>query len=148
MAGRPSKYNKELHCKLAYQFALLGGTDKKIAEFLEITESTLNKWKLDHPEFSESLKKGKEVADANVTESLYNRAIGYAHPEEKVFIDKGQIITYQTTKHYPPDTTAIIYWLKNRQPEVWRDKQEIDHTSKGEKIQLPPWMLEKSKNEE
>ena len=88
--------------------SLLGFTDKQLAAFFEVAESTLNKWKLDFPAFSESLKKGKDVADAKVATSLYNRAIGW--------------------KNAPPDVTACIFWLKNRQKNNWRDKQEMGLT--------------------
>jgi hypothetical protein len=92
---------------------------------------TLNHWKDAHPEFLHSLKQGKEVADAQVEKSLYERALGYSHPEVKVFNNAGEIITYEVTKHYPPDPTSMIFWLKNRRPEQWRDKQEHDHNHHG-----------------
>jgi len=71
------------------------------------------------------LKRGKDKADTNVIESLYRRAIGYSHPEDKIFNNNGKALIVPTTKHYAPDTTAAIFWLKNRRPEEWRDRQEI-----------------------
>lgn len=121
--GRPTKY-KEEYAKQAEKICLLGATDEFLADYFEVTVSTINNWKIDHPQFLESLKRGKKEADARVAEALFNRAIGYAHPEMKVFNNQGEIITYDTTKHYAPDPTSMIFWLKNRQPDVWRDKKE------------------------
>jgi len=106
----------------------LGATDKELADFYEVTEQTINNWKKEDVQFFESLKRGKEIADAEVAEKLYQRAIGYSHPEEKIFQYEGGIIRADTTKHYAPDTTAGIFWLKNRRPDKWRDKQDIDVT--------------------
>ncbi|NLW90671.1 MAG: hypothetical protein GXY34_03605 [Syntrophomonadaceae bacterium] len=128
--GRPTDY-KEDYCKKAYKLCLLGATDKEMADIFGVAESTLNLWKKEHKEFSESLKMGKEAADANVANRLYQRAMGYQHPEDKIFNDNGEPLIVPTTKHYPPDPTAAIFWLKNRQPQKWRDKQEIDTNISG-----------------
>jgi hypothetical protein len=127
--GRPSKY-KEEYCKQAEKICLLGATDEFLADYFEVNVSTLSEWKVKHPEFREAIKKGKDDADLKVAESLYNRACGYSHKEEKVFNNQGEIVTHETTKHYAPDPTALIFWLKNRQPKQWRDKQELDVNAK------------------
>lgn len=123
--GRPTKYKKE-YDDLVYKFCLLGATDKQIAEYLDVTESTINKWKIDHESFSESVKKGKERADAEIAEALFHRAKGYSHPEDKIFNQNGVPMIVPTIKHYPPDTAAAFIWLKNR--SGWKDKQEVEHT--------------------
>lgn len=125
--ARPTKYKAE-YCEQAHKLVLLGATDTQLADFFEVTEQTINNWKLQHEEFFESLKLGKEEADSRVEESLYNRATGYSHPEDKVFNNNGEIITHRVIKHYPPDPTSMIFWLKNRQPEQWRDR--VEHTGK------------------
>lgn len=125
--GRPTKYKQE-YAEQARKLCLLGATDAKLADFFEVTESTINEWKLKHSDFSESLKFGKMQADAEVANSLYNRAMGYSHKEEKVFNNQGEILTHETIKHYPPDATSAIFWLKNRQPDIWRDKHEHNVT--------------------
>ncbi len=130
-AGRPTDYRKEYN-EQARKLCLLGYTDKELAEFFGICEATLNNWKIKHPKFLESLKKGKEVADADVAQSLYHRAIGYSHEEDDirtVSIAGGgsEIVITPTIKHYPPDTAAAIIWLKNRQGKKWRDKQVVEH---------------------
>lgn len=124
--GRPTKYKTEYNYQ-AYKLCLLGHTDAELAEFFEVTESTINLWKLEYEDFSESIKRGKGIADADITESLYKRAMGYESPDMDIKMYEGQIIETPLVKYYPPDTTAAIFWLKNRQPKKWRDKQEVEH---------------------
>lgn len=126
-AGQPTKYKKEYN-ELAYKFCLLGATDKQLADFLDVSEATINNWKMKEPEFLESIKKGKHRADAEVAEALYKRALGYEHTEDKIFNANGKPLVVPTMKHYPPDTAAAFIWLKNRKNKEWRDKQEIEHT--------------------
>lgn len=126
MAGRPTSYKPEYN-QQAYKLCLLGHTDAELAAFFEVAESTINLWKLEHPEFSESIKKGKDNADADVAEKLYHRATGYSHPDVDIKMYEGQIIETPLVKHYPPDTAAAIIWLKNRQKAKWRDRFEQEH---------------------
>lgn len=115
--GRKSEYRIE-YADQALKLCLLGATDKELSEFFSVSEQTLNKWKKDYPEFLESLKKGKNIADANVASRLYNRAIGYNCKATKFATSNGKITdSKEFIEHYPPDTTAAIFWLKNRQPE-------------------------------
>ncbi len=123
--ARPTKYKAEF-AEQARKLCLLGATDAEMADFFGVSEQTLNAWKKAHPAFLESLKSGKVMADAEVATRLYERALGYSHPEEKVFQNAGEIVTHQTTKHYPPDTTAAAIWLNNRKPDRWRNKPEPD----------------------
>lgn len=130
--GRPTKY-KEEYCEQARKLCLLGFTDERLADFFEISVSTLYKWKTEHKDFSEALKKGKDIADSNVAVSFYERAIGYEHPDTHISNYQGEITKTPITKHYPPDTAAAKSWLSNRQPDLWRDKQEIEHTGNPDK---------------
>ena len=131
-AGRPTKYKAE-YVDRVFRLCLLGLTDVQLSESFDISESTLNLWKIEYPEFSESLKAGKVEADAKVAASLYERACGYSHPEDKIFNNGGDIIVEPTIKHYPPDTAAAFIWLKNR--AGWRDKTEQELTGKnGERL--------------
>lgn len=127
--GRPSKYRAEF-AEQAMKLCLLGATDIEIADFFGVQESTLNNWKSRHPDFLESITRGKTIADATVAEKLFHRACGYEHPEDKIFQYEGQPLIVPTIKHYPPDTPAASLWLRNRQPEKWRDKQTHEHTGK------------------
>ncbi len=126
--GRPSKYRPEF-AKQATKLCLLGATDAELARFFEVSEATLNTWKKAHPEFLEALKTGKEEADAQVAKSLFRRALGYSHPATKIFADPktGSEHVVHYVERYPPDTVACIFWLKNRQPDKWRDKQHHEH---------------------
>lgn len=123
--GRPSKYQEE-YATQAFKLCLLGARDKDLAGFFNVEESTINNWKRDFPEFLEAIKAGKDQADAEVANRLYQRALGYEHPEDKVFLYKGQPVVVPVIKHYPPDTAAAFIWLKNRQPQLWRDKHEVE----------------------
>ncbi len=124
--GRPTKY-KEEYCEQARKLCLLGATDKQIADFFDTSEQTINAWKKAHPKFLESLKKAKSEKDARVEKSLLEKAMGYSHKEDKIFNNNGVPLIVPTIKHYPPDATAMIFWLKNRQPQKWRDKQVMEH---------------------
>ena len=129
--GRPTKYDPK-YIEQVYKLCLLGATDSDMANFFNISEATLNNWKIEYPDFLESIKNGKERADATVAESLYKRANGYEHEDIDIKMYEGQIIKTKLIKHYPPDTTAGIFWLKNRRPKEWRDKQEVEHSGSME----------------
>ena len=116
--GRPTSYHKD-YIKQAYKLCLLGAIDKDLANFFGVTEQTINNWKKNHPEFFESINRGKLIMDAKVAESLYKLAIGYSHPAVHVTNCRGKITITETTKHYPPNIKACIFWLRNRQPEKW-----------------------------
>lgn len=142
--GRPTKYEPDF-AEQVYKLCLLGATDAEIADFFEVAVSTVNLWKTEHKEFSDSIKKGKTLADAHVANRLFDRATGYAFDETtyekvgssldgvdddpndmKLEVYKKKVIT----KEIAPDTTAGIFWLKNRQKDKWRDKQEYGITDK------------------
>lgn len=133
--GRPTKYDKSFNEQVE-KLSKLGATDVELADFLNIVESTLNAWKLEYPEFSESIKRGKIIADSNVADRLYQRALGFEHDSEEIKVADGEVIRVPIRKIYPPDSTAAIFWLKNRRGKEWRDKQEIDQktTLKDERI--------------
>lgn len=125
--GRPTKYTPE-NLKMVQMLAKLGATNLEMAEALGVTLSTFHLWRNTHEEFSDAIKVGKDAADDRVAESLYQRAMGYSHPELDIRVIDGAIVETPVMKHYAPDTTAAIFWLKNRRPQEWRDKQEIEHT--------------------
>ncbi len=130
--GVKSTYKPE-YAEQARKLCLLGATDKELADFFGCNEATINNWKTRHPDFLESIKKGKDIADGEVADRLYRRAMGYSHEDEDIrtiSIGDGmsEIIKTPTVKHYPPDTAACIFWLKNRQKSKWRDKQEVEQS--------------------
>lgn len=127
--GRPTLYKPE-YCAQAKRLCELGLIDTEIASFFEVDVRTLYRWQLDHKEFCQALKAGKDVPDERVKQSLYRRATGFSHDAVKIFCDKDNGVTkVDYVEQYPPDTTACIFWLKNRKREEWRDK--IDHSHSG-----------------
>ena len=119
-----------------------GLTDEQLAQKMEISPSTLYEWKAKYPEISEALKKGKEIVDIQVENALLKRALGYEYMEERVEIsEKDGRKVIQTTKTALPDTTALIFWLKTRRPDEWRDKPQEKMGAAGEGggvVLLPP----------
>lgn len=146
-AGRPTKYKPSFN-RQAEKLCKLGATDKELADFFNVNEDSIHTWKKKYPKFSESLNAGKILADMNVANKLYTRAIGYKVREvtfEKIdskenieatpegLIVKGDVYRKKiVVKEQAPDTTAQIFWLKNRRGKVkdegghrWADKQEV-----------------------
>lgn len=128
--GRPSDYS-DVFAEQVHNLALLGATDQEVADFFKVDVRTIYRWKHDYPDFCQSLKVGKEVADDRVERSLYQKAIGYEQDEVKIFMPGGA-----ESPVYAPfrakiaaDTTAAIFWLKNRRSQEWRDKTEIEHST-------------------
>ena len=103
-------------------WAKSGLTDEQIAKNIGINRTTLYDWKKKEVNIADALKKGKEVIDFEVENALLKRALGYEY-EEKTY--ENGILTKKVKKHVAPDTTAQIFWLKNRQVKKWRDKVEI-----------------------
>lgn len=107
-----------------------GLTNEQIAKNIGINPDTLYTWIKRFPEISEALKNGKEVVDREVENALLKRALGYEYEEVKTYIEesdgKKKKRVEKTVKHVPGDVTAQIFWLKNRKPEVWRDKKETE----------------------
>lgn len=100
-----------------------GLTQQQIANNLGISIDTLIENKKKYTEFNNALKKGKEVIDFEVENALLKRALGYEYEEETY---ENGILTKKVKKQVPPDTTAQIFWLKNRKPNTWKDRVETD----------------------
>lgn len=128
--GRRSKYDPDTFPKLAYQYARDGMIDREIAAKLGISEHTLNVYKRKYPQFDQSLKDGKAPVDVEVENALLKSAMGYdLEVEEDEYDGNGNLVKKKKTKnHVKPNPTSLIFWLKNRQPAKWRDKQEIEHS--------------------
>ncbi len=149
--GRPSKLDNmsnQLKKQLKMLYVRCGFTDQEAADFLGVTITTIAHWKMRDAKFFATLKDWKAEADQKVEKCLYQRAIGYEYDEityEKskigglaIGVTAGEISdikhsdvckTKITTKIYPPDVTAQIFWLKNRQPKQWREKQKDEEES-------------------
>lgn len=100
-----------------------GLTDEQIANNIGISRSTLFEWRKNNQDISNALKKGKEVVDIEVENALLKKALGYTIKLHKQKVTKdGDVVDIEEEMHIAPDTTAQIFWLKNRKPEKWRDK--------------------------
>jgi hypothetical protein len=129
--GRPTQFDPA-YCELVVKLCKLGATDKEMADIFHVSEKTFNVWKSKHPDLVQSLRAGKDYADANVAERLYQRAMGFEHDSEEIKVVSdgagmgSSVERVPVRKIYPPDTEAAKFWLKNRQPKKWRDKTEVD----------------------
>jgi hypothetical protein len=121
---------------------LLGATDQELARFFGVTPEVLREWLSLVPDFAGAVRAGRELADAEVADRLYRRAVGYSHEAVRVFSDH----TVPYVEHYPPDTTACIFWLKSRQRDKWLDKVEDEHHSVAEMLACLDAAGERAKN--
>ncbi|MCM3041702.1 transposase [Paenibacillus motobuensis] len=143
MSGRRgrNKYHTHVEPKLLLveAWARDGFTEEQTAAKLGVAYSTFRTYKDKYPALLAALKRGQEVADVEVENALFKRAVGYRYDEvtreaDKVLDqDTGQLVTVmvetkRVTKEVQPETAAAIFWLKNRRPGKWRDKQEIGHS--------------------
>ncbi len=133
MSGRPTEYLEE-YAAQAEKLCFLGATDDELADFFGVHRATIYRWKHDHEEFCDAIKSGKDKADERVERSLYQKATGYNYTEEqaikiKVEQFKEEVEVVEVTRHSPADTTAAIFWLKNRRKNEWRDKHEHEITA-------------------
>ena len=124
--GRPPKYDPSF-AEQARKLCNLGATDAEIANFFEVSVRTIYSWKLQHDEFLQALKRGKDEYDDLVEKRLFSRAVGYSQDAVKIFMPAGadEPVYAPYTEHVPPDVTAAIFWLKNRRPDQWRDRKEL-----------------------
>lgn len=104
-----------------YGFGLI---DEQISAALGVPARTLTYWRKNE-DFSAAVRAGKEIADSRVERSLYERAMGYSHLDTDIRVVRGEVVKTEFIKNYPPDTAACIFWLKNRRPDLWREKHEL-----------------------
>lgn len=160
-AGRKTCFGDTTR-QIIKKLATRGFNNEEIAQCLKITPETLYGWQKRHPDFFKALKDWKLQADEKVEKSLYERACGYKHPDTKAqWVESdvqnddgtwhkvGRWEYAELVKQYPPETPAATLWLKNRKPDVWRDKQEFDITD-NRTVQailaaLPPGVAESVK---
>ena len=128
MRGRKSLFKDHMIIE-GEKLARLGFTVEEIADFWNVSSRSLYRWLNKYPEFCHTLKIAKQEADKRIEKKLFQRAEGYEYIEETH--EKrgvGLILTKKVVKQMAPDTTAQIFWLKNRQPDKWRDKKDLDHS--------------------
>lgn len=137
--GQPTKYRDDIPEQVENLCKIYGSTDEQIAEFLKVNIDTIYEWKKVHPQFSEAIKKGKDAYDSKEVEtSLLKRAKGYSRIVERV-TKTGDVV--ECVEEVPPDPVSCFFWLKNRNPERWKDKQDIEHSGQ---IQVVPALVIKS----
>ena len=125
-AGRPPQYRPEF-AERAKVLCDNGATDAELAHEFGVSITSIKNWRNRYPEFVASLKMHKPVADARVERSLFERATGYTFESVKIFCNKdGEVTEVPVLEHVPPDPTSMIFWLKNRNPDKWRDKSEVE----------------------
>ncbi|MED1381775.1 MULTISPECIES: hypothetical protein [Bacillus cereus group] len=131
-----------------------GLIDEQIARNMGVTRVTLHNWRKKHPIIDQYVRRGKEVVDREVENALLKRATGYTYEEVTVEREKNGDEEYQSVetkrvkRQVPPDSTAIIFWLKNRKPDAWRDRREIDHSGEMKQTVVQKADLSKYTSEE
>jgi hypothetical protein len=127
--ARPTEY-KDAYAEGAKKLAKLGATDAEVADFYGVDVRTIYRWKNTHSEFCQALKAGKDEADNRVERALFHRAVGYEQEAVKIFMPAGaeDPVYAPYVEKIAPDTTAAIFWLKNRRPDDWRDKRDVEHS--------------------
>lgn len=121
--ARPTKYKSE-YVKIAKKMCELGATIPDLAESFDVANSTIHLWAVNHKSFSEALRIGREPADDKVERAVYERAIGYSHPDVDIRVIENKIVQTPIIKHYPPDMKAALAWLYNRKKDNWHPNPE------------------------
>lgn len=134
--GRPPTYDKAF-AKVAEALCLFGATDEEIAAYFQVSVRTVHRWKLEHEEFCHALKNGKNLPDERVERSLYQRSLGtYVVEEQAIKVKVGpneeKVEIVKVEKYVPPDTTAMIFWLKNRRSKEWKDVRQHEVGGPGD----------------
>ena len=120
--GKALKFTfEEDYCGQAYQFALMSASNAQIAEAMGVSISQVETWSRDIPQFKKALHDGRTGADALVVASLFKKATGFMQKVDKIVFDNGKMQVVQIDKYFPPDSTAQIFWLRNRQEGNWQD---------------------------
>lgn len=142
--GRPSSFDADFLRQAEFLCERGAATDQELAEFFQVTPRTIQRWKIQHPEFLAAMRRGKDVADERIENALYHKAQDREVEEEQAIKlktveyhegkrvkeeERVQVVTVR--KFIPGDTTAMIFWLKNRRPQEWRDVHKHEHGKAG-----------------
>ena len=129
--GQPTSYKTEYRA-LARNYCLLGATNEELARFFEVSPRTIDNWIAAHTEFAEAVRDGRLYADAEIASRLYERGMGWVQTIERRELYRGEEKIITTTVHYPPDTNACMFWLRNRQPKKWRHRVDGPSVDTGD----------------
>lgn len=140
--GRPTVFKTEYIEQAGVLCTEFGADDNGLAKFFKVTVGTIKNWKKEYPEFLSAIKEGKDDYDSKGVEgNLLRRANGYDYEEVQTEVRKDssgaevqKAVVKKVKRHVPPDVVAMIFWLKNRQPGRWRDKQEIENSIKVKEV--------------
>lgn len=123
--GGITKY-KECYNDRAYKLAKIGATNALIAKKLKVNISTLFNWTKTHPGLKDSIICGRTEFESEVERALMKRAVGFTFNETKTIYNKDDdvITKHVTSKYYPPETSAAVFWLKNKFPDRWKERVE------------------------
>ena len=125
--GRKTKYRAAM-AGIAREACERGLTDCEVADLLDVSASTLYRWRTQYPRFARLFRLGKIEADNRVERALFNRAVGYDYEIEKQVMTRRGPQMLRWREHLPPDVGAAMAYLKNRRPDRWRDTHRIEHT--------------------
>lgn len=139
--GRPTDFKAEF-IEQAYQLTLLGMTLEEMAKIFDVAYTTVCKWKEKVPEFDDAIRRGGAIADGKVVDALYKNALG--HAGEKIFYDQKEGTIVRADTYHKPDPVSGIFWMKNRQPHLWRDRHDFT-SSDGSFTAFSESMIESSK---
>ena len=145
-ASPHSSYQAEFAEQARKLCLLRGADDEEVARFFDVPPATLQEWLTSVPEFAVAVRAGRTLADADVADRLWRRAMGYSHDAVRIFSHQGKALEVAYTEHYPPDTAACQFWLKSRQPERWREKIEHDHQTPADMLASLDAAGERAKN--
>lgn len=127
-AGRPSKFISLFATKIP-EYLKKGKTQVQIAELLEVHPNTIARWMKKNADLWLACNEAKQSADELVEAALFKRATGYEHQATKFFSYEGASWSEEYIERYPPDTAAAMFWLKNRQPKKWQEKNHTELTN-------------------
>lgn len=134
MNDRGKSPGAEGHIKYKVEYAQIakvmcknGATNAEVCEALGIWLGTLQRWRTWYPDFREAMDVGRDAANQRIVERLYDRAMGYTIPVEKVFCHNGNVVRADTYEHVLPDTKALMFWATNRLPDDWKHRRETRH---------------------
>jgi transcriptional regulator with XRE-family HTH domain len=125
--GRPTGYDPKTHPHLAELLASRGATVAEFADAAGVTDRTVRNWFAAYPEFAEAFKVNAAAFDERVERALVERALGYEMDSEEIRVVNGEIVRVPARKHFPPDVSACIFWLKNRMPHKYKEVVEQHH---------------------
>ena len=129
--ARPTKYNPKYHIPWIKGLARRGYTVDEIAGDLGVAPSTVKKWISENADLKEAVVRGRTLADVQVEDSLFRRARGFTKKVTKTVKEGDKARTETAEEEVPPDTTACIFWLKNRAPDLWKDRQDVAISDSG-----------------